>query len=79
MNIFVSFPSRLHGINNFLELMRSRYQPTSQEMPFHLEQLEEDLVVTFIVGKPHIESPLLLRTVFKFKKDPKQELGTSQE
>lgn len=83
----VLFPCRLHGITSFLQLIRSRYQPISSSAlvslswnsvhPFHLEQLEEDLIVTFITGKSLIESPSLLRTVFKFKKDQKQELGIS--
>lgn len=95
-------PCRLHGVNSFLQLMRSRYQPTSQDQPmlassalvslswsslhprrqmpaFHLDKLEEDLVSTFISGKPLIEAPSQLRKVFRFKKDEKQELGISQE
>lgn len=93
---------RLHGVNSFVQIMRSRYQPTSQDTPmlassalvslswaslwprqqvpaFQLEQLEEDLVVAFIRGKPLIEAPSLLRNLFNFKKDQKEELGISQE
>ena len=89
-------------MNSFLQLLRSRYQPTSQDTPmlacsalvslswgamhprqqvpaFHLQQLEEDLVLCFITGKPLIESPALLRTVFKFKKESTQEVGVAQE
>ena len=89
-------------MNSFLQLLRSRYQPTSQDTPmlacsalvslsfgsphprqqlptFHLQQLEEDLVLTYITGKPLIESPALLRKVFKFKKESTQEVGVTQE
>ena len=63
---------RLYGIPGFLQLIRSRYQ-----MPhFQLEWLEKDFVITFLAGKPLIESPTLLRNVFKFKK---QECESSQE
>lgn len=43
-----------------------------------LEKLEEDFIVSFITGKPLIESPAhnQLRKVFKFKKE---DLGDSQE
>ena len=53
--------------------------PRQQVPAFQLEQLEEDFVLTFITGKPLIDSASLLRKVFKFKKDQKQELGNSQE
>ena len=93
---------RLHGVSNFLQLVRSRYQPTipeerpallppssslawasircRQKVPvFQLGQLEEDMVTSFITGKPLIKSPLLLRIIFKFKKDKQQDLGANSE
>lgn len=62
-----------------VSLSWSSIHPCQQVPAFQLEQLEEDFVLTFITGKPLIESPALLRKVFKFKKDQKQELGNSQE
>ena len=60
----VCYVCRLHGIDGFLQLIRSQYQ-----MPhFQLECLEKDFMLTFVAGKPLIESPSLLRKVFKFKK-----------
>jgi hypothetical protein len=96
------FFSRLHGINSFLQLLRSRYQPTSQDQPmlasstlvslswssihphrqmptFHLDILEEDLVSTFISGKPLIEAPSELRKPFCFKKAEIVDMAISQE
>ena len=61
---------RICGISSFLQLLRSRYIPESRE--FQADKLEEDLVSTFVVGKPIIGNPSLLRTVFKFKKDQQQ-------
>ena len=63
--------------SRYLQLIRSRHHqemlPTTnthaskyQCQVFALDQLEEDLVLTYIVGKPLIESPSLLREVFKF-------------
>lgn len=83
-------PFRLHGINSFLQLIRSRYvtslddsgspvaihhpkEPTSK---FQLAQLEQDIIATFIAGKPLIHvSPSQLRTVFKFKSSDKNTDG----
>lgn len=87
---------RLHGVNSFVQLIRSRYQPIpqgppmvahssssvqpeQQVSPFQLEELNEDLVLNFIRGKPLIETPVESQA-FKFKKmDQKQEPGISQE
>ena len=81
------FPS-LHGVSNFLQIIRSRYEPpkfkssdkitqgpsmsfapiqTKDEPEFQLKHLEEDLVRLFNAGKPLIESPSSIRTLFKFK------------
>lgn len=38
-------------------------------LAFQLDKLEEDIVTNFIIGKPLIDDPSNLRTVFKFKKD----------
>ena len=69
--IIVILFCRSHGTNRFFELLRSRYQPVStSEGAFptmYFDRLEEDLISTFIVGKPLIDSPSQLRTVFKFK------------
>ena len=94
--------ARLHGVSSFLQLVRSRYQPTIPgERPavlppsssfvwasirprpevsvFQLGQLEEDMVTAFITGKPLIKSPLLLRTLFRFKKDKQLDLCANSE
>ena len=65
--------------STLVSLTWSSQKPRRQVPAFQLDQLEEDLVQTFITGKPLIQSPSLLRKVFKFKKDEKQELGISQE
>ena len=64
----------VHGINDFLQLIRSRYQPSSgapmelqtvQVPEFQLSLLQEDIVASFLAGKSliYIES---LRISFKF-------------
>jgi len=87
-------PCRLHGINQLLLLVRSRYkgtplpqQPRSPATPrqkptmsfhpaslhsssspmFSLSELQEDVVTTFLAGKPQILDPSSLRTPFKFR------------
>ncbi len=40
---------------------------TKDEPGFKLKHLEEDLVRLFNAGKPLIESPSSVRTLFKFK------------
>ncbi len=40
---------------------------TKDEPEFQLKHLEEDLVRLFNAGKPLIESPSSIRTLFKFK------------
>ena len=82
----------LHGIDNFLQLVRSRYSPqTAAEgaLPkalknpmvsvsgnvvqqqtacqFHLHLLQEDVVTTYLAGKPPVESAAAIRTRFKFR------------
>lgn len=90
----VSLLYRLHGIGTLLQLMRSRYQPichaslsadstgsaylVHQSPVFQLEELEEDFVLTFIVGKPLIKRASLLRKVFKFKEKQTQVLDNLQ-
>ena len=49
-----------------------------QSSVFQLEQLEEDFVLTFIVGKPLIKRASLLRRVFKFKEKQTQMLNNLQ-
>ena len=84
-------PCRLHGINSFLQLIRSRYvtslndsgssvaihHPKEPTAKFQLAQLEQDIIATFIAGKPYIhnESPSQLRTLFKFKSSDKDTDG----
>ena len=41
----------------------------NQMSAFQLDKLEEDLVSTFIAGKPKIEAPAQLRRVVEFKKN----------
>ena len=69
-------PSSVHGINDFLQLIRSRYQSYNDapmklqtvKSPFQLSLLQEDIVAYFVAGKPLIyigpSSPL--RIPFKF-------------
>lgn len=67
--------------NSLLQLIRSRYQPPSaptSQLPFQLDRLEEDIVSTFIVGKPLIEASSQIRKVFKFK-EMKRGMGVAQE
>jgi hypothetical protein len=92
--------SSLHGVNEFLQLIRSRYRPpledsaasAGQQDPkqitlsisetalhqltrqpaFQLAQLEEDIVASYIAGKPLIHKPSLLRTIFKFRQSQKK-------
>ena len=94
--------SSLHGVNEFLQLIRSRYRPpledaaaasaSSQQDPkqitlsisetalhqltrqpaFQLTQLEEDIVASYIAGKPLIHKPSLLRTIFKVRQSQKK-------
>ena len=67
----------VHGINDFLQLIRSRYQPSSdapmelqtvQVPEFQLSLLQEDIVAYFLAGKPLIciEPSSPLRIPFKF-------------
>ena len=61
---------RIYGISSFLQLLLSRYLPESRT--FQADKLEDDLLSTFIAGKPLIENPSLLRIVFQFKKDQQE-------
>ena len=65
-------PCSVNSISDFLQLIRSRYQPSDSPMelqtvkaPFQLSLLQEDIVAYFLAGKPliYIES---LRIPFKF-------------
>ena len=66
-------PCSVHGISDFLQLIRSRYQPSSDapmelqtvKAPFQLSLLQEDIVAYFLVGKPLIYTEPL-RIPFKF-------------
>ena len=73
-------PCSVHGINDFLQLVRSRYQPyfandvpleleTAQPPEFEFSLLQEDIVAYFLAGKPLIciEPPTLLRIPFQFR------------
>ena len=55
----------------------STLQVKQQEPMFVMGRLEEDIVDVFIAGKPLISSENLLRTVFKFKKEADDMVGTS--
>ncbi len=81
------YPSRSQDEGSFLELLRSRYQPTYQDQPtlewsfahpqcqvqaFQLDKLEEDLVRTFVTGKPLILTPSQLRKVVEFRDQKKR-------
>ena len=69
-------PCSVHGISDFLQLIRSRYQPSSDapmelqtvKAPFQLSLLQEDIVAYFLAGKPLIytEPSSPLRIPFKF-------------
>lgn len=67
--------SRLHGVNSLVQLMRSRYRVTSCDQALHFDKLEEDVVLTFIVGKPLIDTPSHLRKVFQFKMEKQEQKG----
>ena len=66
----------VHGISDFLQFIRSRYQPSSDapmelqtvQVPFQLSLLQEDIVAYFLAGKPliYIEPSSPLRIPFKF-------------
>ena len=85
--------SSLHDVDNFLQLVRSRYhpqgtifvpdgtskaeknpsasvlisvmQPTVCQFNFHL--LQEDMITTYLAGKPLLEGCGSIRTHFKFR------------
>ena len=69
-------PCSVNGINDFLQLIRSRYQPSSDDpmelqtvkAPFQLSLLQKDIVAYFLMGKPLIytEPSSPLRIPFKF-------------
>ena len=85
---------RVHGINELLQLLRSRHMGTSDpstlqdpfsppttphnQRPsmslhfsvaplFHMLELQEDVVTSFLAGKPFIMDVASLRSPFKFK------------
>ena len=57
-------------MSSFLQLVKSRYEPSApashSQLPFQLDRLEKDIASNFIVGKPLIEAASTLRKVFKF-------------
>ena len=55
--------------------MRSRYQTTSHDKTMHFEKLEEDILLSFIAGKPLIGDPAQLRMVFQFKTEKQEQKG----
>ena len=98
--------SSLHGVNEFLQLIRSRYRPPledsasavqqdpkqitlsisehalhklTRQPAFQLAQLEEDIIASYIAGKPLIHKPSLLRTIFKFRQSQKAADAIPQE
>ena len=44
--------------------------PAMQLACFDFEQLQKEVIGTFLVGKPYIHSPENLRTTFKFRVHP---------
>ena len=88
--------SSLHDVDNFLQLVRSRYSPrrivcvpdgkaaknqtTSISISavqhtvcqFNLHLLQEDMVATYLAGKPLLESAGSIRTHFKFRNKAQQ-------
>ena len=90
--------SSLHGVDNFLQLVQSRYhpqgticvpdgtskaeqnpsasvsisamQPTVCQFNFHL--LQEDMITTYLAGKPQLEGAGSIRTHFKFRNTAQQ-------
>ena len=76
IQVSVLSPCSVHGISDFLQLIRSRYQPSndaSMELQtvktrFQLSLLQEDIVAYFLAGEPLIliESSSPLHIPFKF-------------
>lgn len=54
-------------MSSLVQLMRSRCRTTSYGKIIHSDELEEDIMSSFIIGKPRIGDPLQLRKVFQFK------------
>ncbi len=77
--------SSVHGVSSFLQIIRSRYESpkssvkTTDKPGFQLKHLEEDLVRQFIAGKPLIESPSSIRTLFKFKQSIRSDVTIPDE
>ena len=78
--------SSLHNVDDFLQLVRSRYLPqgtpenistaernpstsisTSNVKRFNFYLLQEDVMTTYLIGKPLLESAGSIRTHFKFR------------
>ena len=54
--------------------MRSRYRTSSSDKTcMQFDKLEEDIVLSFIMGKPLIGDPSQLRTVFQFKVEKQEQ------
>ncbi len=75
-------------MSDFLQIIRSRYEkssdkitqgPSKDEPEFKLKHLEEDLVRLFNAGKPLIESPSSIRTLFKFKQSSSPDVTVPNE
>ncbi len=52
---------------------------THAEPEFKLKHLEEDLVRLFNAGKPLIESPSSIRTLFRFKQSNNRDVSVPDE
>ena len=75
---YINLPRRSLGFISFLDLVHSRYKstleslsyefmiPRCQMSAFQLDQLEEDVVLTFIRSKPIIEMTSNFRKVLQF-------------
>ena len=67
-------PRSLHGISDFLQLVRSRYTTSStvKAPELQLSLLQEDIVSCFVAGKPLIciEPSSPLHIPFKFRQSP---------
>ena len=68
---FSNLSNRQHGISDYLQLVRSRYQPPSlmegKGPSFDLPALQKDILVAHLAGRSIIMNPSTIRTVFKFK------------
>ena len=56
-----------HGISDYLQIVRSRYQPPPTSPKFDLPALQQDILEAYVAGKPTMMNPSSIRTIFKFK------------